>query len=78
MMSPPNPAEVSTITYEYLFCPPSGANVRVKYPGYRGSSVTTQNLGYNWFPLATNGWEPYTLYKIKPPPLQAEKERPPT
>jgi hypothetical protein len=34
--------------------------VRVQYPGYHGSLVTTQNSGYDWFPSVTNGWGPPT------------------
>jgi hypothetical protein len=37
-----------------------------------------KNLGYDRFPPLANNWEPYTLYQGTAPPLQAEKEGPPT
>jgi hypothetical protein len=55
----------------------SGVTVRVLYLGYRGSPVTAQNLGYDDFPLAANGWG--TLHPIPDmaPPLLAEEDGPP-
>jgi hypothetical protein len=56
----------------------SRVTVRVLYPGYHGSPVTTQKFGYDQFPPVANGWR--TKYHVPDmaPQLLAEKERPPT
>jgi hypothetical protein len=52
--------------------------VGVKYPGYRGSPVTTQNFGYDRFPPAVNDWGTIHPIPDKAPPIQAEEEGLPT
>jgi hypothetical protein len=48
------------------------------YPGYRGSPFTVQNSGYEWFPIAANGYGTIHPVLDKTPPLQAKEEGPPT
>jgi hypothetical protein len=39
-------------------------------PGYRGSPVTPQNFGYDWFPPVASSWgAKYPIPDMVPPPL---------
>jgi hypothetical protein len=38
-----------------------------------GRRLQPKNSGYDRFPLAVNGWEPYTPYQETTPPLQDEE-----
>jgi hypothetical protein len=51
--------------------------VGVLYPGYRVSTVTTQESGYDWFPLPENGWGTTHPILGMAPPLLAREEGPP-
>jgi dethiobiotin synthetase len=51
--------------------------VRVLYPGYHGSPVTTQNFDLIGSLQWETAEEPYTLYQEMAPPLRAEGEGPP-
>jgi hypothetical protein len=91
MASPPNPAAVPIVTYEYLFCFPLSDRLRPPtqrkaqgllagscISGYCESLVTAQKFGCVWFPLAAN--DEGTKYPIldTAPPLLVEEEGPPT
>jgi hypothetical protein len=52
--------------------------VGVKYPRYCGSPVTTQNSGYDRFPLVSNGWGTIHPIQDKAQLLHAEEGGPPT
>jgi hypothetical protein len=49
-----------------------------KISWYHGSPIMPRGYGYDQYPPAMNGWEPYTMYCINDPLLQAEEEGPPT
>jgi hypothetical protein len=78
-MSLPNPVEVPTVTYEYLFCRPLSDRLRPpsqwKAQGILSGSSTLGTAGHRLRPkiLDTTGslqWqmagEPYTMYRIWP------------
>jgi hypothetical protein len=50
----------------------------VLYPGYRGSLVTAQKFGFDWFSTAANGSETIHPVLDMTPPLLAEEEGPPS
>jgi hypothetical protein len=90
-ISPPNPTEVPIVTYEYLLCLPSKGHFQPPTqrkargllsgsctPGTTGSPVTTQNPGYDQFPLVANDWGTIHPIPDMAPPLQAKEEGPPT
>jgi hypothetical protein len=56
----------------------SGATVGVKYPRNRGTPVTSQNSGYDQFPLAANILGTIHPIPDKAPPIQAKVEGAPT
>jgi hypothetical protein len=75
----PNPTKVPTVTYEYLFCPPSSDQLRPpaqrRAQGLLSGSSTSGTAGCRLQPkiLDTTGslkqkmvGEPYTLYQIWP------------
>jgi hypothetical protein len=48
--------------------------IRVKYPGYHGSSIMAQNSRYDRFPPVANSWGTIHPVPHRAPPLQAEEE----
>jgi hypothetical protein len=81
-ISPLNPAEVPTVTYEYLFCPPSSDQLRPpaqwRARGLLSGSSTPGTVGCQLQPKILDTvdslqWqmagEPYTPYQIKPTTL---------
>jgi hypothetical protein len=47
--------------------------IGVKYPRYRGPSVTAQNFGYGRFLPAANDWETIHPVRDKDPQVEAEE-----
>jgi hypothetical protein len=53
-------------------------SVGVLYPRYRGSRVTAQKSGYDWFTQVTNGWKIMHPVPGMVPPLMVEEVGLPT
>jgi hypothetical protein len=83
MVWPPNPVAVPAVTYMYQFYLPSSEQLRS--PARRkargllsGSPVTSQEIGYDRFPMVANGWGTKHPLPNAVPPLLTEEDGPPT